>query len=487
MFNKLISIMKKRHYFYNRLQLFKMNNLILLISSFLIVVIFSGCSYTRVEEDVYTNTILDTTFQKFVKNAPGNRDNGVIYPSSRTFNNDRELTQYDSTVTREYPDFIRLGLFESIGLIGSSSNNKIGTGLFGVFPDFKNIKSSYHGDKNALFAGGIYRIGIVENRLRWFHDAKNWTWGFSGIEIIAPNANTDETLISVLPFSIKKRYYLRDKIPYIAFAPSAGIGWWPSQYLNLSAALEIGSIGGLNLRAYAGFVGGVNMPFSPQIKNSNFPDKSVSSFFPYAGLGVSVLDFHNLVSETESEWKDYEHSSWNVGLLQLAYINTGAEYSALSSTKNKLDSTNFLKGYIFKFANASVALPVLDHKLYAGTSLINLMILGQNEWGLGILPIRIGYWQSILTDNLTTEPFIEYNYYPSSFFNIGNRVNLALSQDINISFLIGYASGSTTLGFGKDLTDEFGLPGDFSRLYFGLSFNFADRIFTSKQLRYNKE
>lgn len=480
--------MKIFNTYYKRLQLFEMKTIVILFSS-LLVIIMSGCSYTRVEEDVYTISILDTTYQQFVKNAPGNRDNGVIYPSSRTFNNERELNQYDSIVTREYPDFIRLGLFESVGLIGSSSNDKIGTGLFGIFPDFQNIKTSYRGDDNALFAGGIYRIGIVENRLRWFHDAKNWTWGFSGIEIIAPNVNTDEIMISVLPFYVRKRYYLRDKIPYIAFTPSVGIGWYPSQYINLSASLEVGSIGGLNIRAYAGLVGGVNMSNSPQIKNKNNPkpNESVSTIFPYIGLGCSVLDFHNIVPETEKEWKYYEHSSWNVGLLQFAYINTGADYSGISSSKNNLDSTNFLKGYIFKFANASLALPIFNNKLYAGTSLINLMIFGRNEWALGILPIRIGYLQSILTDNLTTEPFIEYNYYPSSFFNVGNRINLAFSENINLSLLVGYASGSTTLGFGKDMIDVFGLPGDFSRMYLGLSINIADRIFTAKQLRYNKE
>lgn len=474
----------------NSLSLLKMKKSFIMLLSLSIMLILSSCSYTRVEEDVYTNTMLDTTFQHFVKNAPGNRDNGVIYPSSRTFNNEREMIQSDSIVTREYPDFIRLGLFESIGLLGSSSSNKIGTGLFGIFPDFQDIRSSYHGDKNALFSGGLYRIGIVENRLRWFHDSKNWTWGLSGLEIIAPNANTDETLISLVPFYIRKRYYLRDKIPYIAFTPSVGIGWFPSQYLNVSASLDIGSIGGLNLRVYAGFVGGVNMPFSPQVRNNpnkELRDNSVSTFFPYAGLGLSVLDFHNLVPETEAEWKDYEHSSWDVGFLQLGYLHTGANYSGLSSTANHLDSSNFLTGMIFKFANASIALPILDHKLYAGTSLINLYVFGQNEWGLGILPIRVGYWQTILTEELTTEPFIEYNYYPSSFINIGNRINLALSEDINFSFLIGYATGSTTLGIGKDFADEFGLPGDFSNLYIGISFNLADRIFKPKQLRYNKK
>jgi len=458
-----------------------------------VLISLTSCYQTRVEEDTYTITMRDTTYQRFVNNAPGNRDNGEIFPSSRTFKNERDMMQFDSLVTRKYPDFIRYGLFEGVGLMGTSSENGMGVGMFGIFPDFESMTDTYVGDKNALFTGGIYRFGFFEKRLRWFRDAKNWTWGLNGLEVIAPSALTVEQFWGICSGYIRKRYYIRDEIPYISFTISSGLGVVPSMYANVSGSLDVGSIGGLNLRLYAGMAGGMNPTWSPLIDNPSAnpeSDKSVTKFFPYLGLGVSVLDFHNLVEETEEEWKDHQHSSWNVGFLQWGLLSTGADASAFSSKK---DSANFLKGMSLKLANASVAIPILNNKFYAGTSLINLLVMGQNEWGLGILPIRIGYFQTVLSDELSVEPFIEYNYYPSSFFNIGGRLNLVLNKleegesgFINISLLFGFASGSTDLGFGSDIVDAIGLPGEFSRTYIGLSIGLFDRIFFPEQLRYNK-
>ena len=439
-----------------------------------------SCTTTRTEEDIYTITVRDTTYERFVNNAPGNRDNGTIYPSSRTFNNERFMIQYDSTVERQYPDFIRMGAFESVGLLGSSSSNKLGRGIFGVYSDYQ-----LYGDpsEDPVFSGAIYRFGVVEKRLRWFHDAKNWTYGGSLLEVLSPDGKYENTLVSLIAPTIRKRYYLRDEIPYIAFTPALGIGIYPSQYANLSASLEIGSLGGLNLRTYAGFAFGQNQKGTPQIDASD-KDRAVSVNFPYFGFGVSVLDFHNLVPETEEEWKYHKHSSWNVGLLQIGFINTGAELSAFAT--DSADTDLILSGMTVKLGNASVAIPVLNNQFYAGTSLFNLMLMGQNDWGFSVLPIRVGYWQPILLDELSTEPFIEYNYYPSSFVNIGNRVNLAFTNELNVSFIIGYASGSNGLSVGGDFKREFGDPTEFSRFYLGLSFGIANRIFFPKELRYNK-
>ncbi len=467
-----------------------MRKFTLIISTASLLITLMSCGQTRVEEDVYTITMRDTTYQRFVNNAPGNRDNGEIFPSSRTFKNERDMLQYDSIEIRNYPDFIRYGLFESVGLMGTSSDNGMGVGLLGVYPDFENMTDSYIGDKDAIFTGGIYRLGFFEKRLRWFRDAKNWTWGFNALEVIAPSALTVEQFWGIGSFNIRKRYYLRDKIPYVAFTITTGIGYYPSMYANVSGSLDVGSIGGLNLRLYAGLAGGLNPTWSPLIAGSPEPDKSVSMFFPYLGFGVSVLDFHNLVPETETEWKDHEHSSWNVGFLQFGLLNSGADFSTFST---KSDSSNFLKGVSLKLANASIALPFWNNKFYAGTSLINLLVLGKGEWGLGVLPIRIGYFQTVLMDELSVEPFLEYNYYPSSFINIGGRLNLVLNKleegasgFLNISLLLGFASGSTDLGFGTDVVDNIGLPGEFSRAYIGLSIGVWDRIFFPEQLRYNK-
>ncbi|TAL68475.1 MAG: hypothetical protein EPN82_10820 [Bacteroidetes bacterium] len=448
---------------------------------------FWGCiSYSRTETDIYTISEMDTTTSYIDKNAPGNRDNGIIYSSSRTVESKRDLIQRDSTVTREYPNFIRLGLFESVGLIGSGSNYAAGMGMFGVFPDFENLKTSYTGGTGKIFSGGLYRFGVVEWRLRWFRDAKDWTYGTSGLEIIMPDARTEYALASIAPLYIRKRWFLREQIPYIAITAHTGIGWYPSQYLNLAGSIDVGSIGGLNVRAYLGLAAGQNPKGSPQVKMSpafnSSTIKSVTSVFPYFGIGISVLDFLNRVPETYREWKDHEHSSWDIGLTQMILLNSGA-----SSIYNTNNSSTLLTGYILRLANASVALPLLDWKLYAGTSLINFIVLGNDEWGMGILPLRLGIWQTVIMDELSVEPFIEYNYYPSEIFHLGGRLNLRVTEGINLGLAVGYASGSTVRRFGSDMMRQLGKPMSFSRPYIGLSIGIFDRIFFPEHLRYFKD
>jgi hypothetical protein len=444
---------------------------------------FWGCmsAYTRTETDVYTISEADTTKEYFNKNAPGNRDNGIIYSSSRTFQTERSFTQRDSTVNREYPNFIRLGLFESVGMV-TGAGNPSGTGMFGIFPDFNNLRTTYRGNSNKIFGGGIYRFGIGEWRLRWFRDAKDWTWGLSAFEILMPDAYTEHALASITPLYIRKRFYLREQIPYVALTVAGGLGWWPSQYLNLSGSVDVGSIGGLNVRVYLGLAVGTNPKNSPQVlmsPDSNLPAQT--SVFPYLGIGISFLDFLNRVPELKTEWKDQEHSSWDVGLMQISLINSGAR-----SIYKKDTSFTLLTGYVLKLANAYIALPLLDYRLYAGTSLVEIMVLGNREWGMGILPLRLGFWQTVIDDELSVEPFIEYNYYPSQFVHLGARLNLKVNDGINIGLTGGYATGSTTGGIGSELTDQLGLPDKFSRAYFGLSIGIFDRIFFKQQLRYFK-
>ena len=130
-----------------------MKNYIYYISFF--VVLITSCSVTRTERDVYTITIRDTTTLEEQKNAPGTRDNGVIYPSSRVFQSQRTITQKDSIVERYYPDFIRLGVFESVGFFFSGkSDHALCNGLFGIFTDLNYIIDNYK--------------GIQTRYLRWF-------------------------------------------------------------------------------------------------------------------------------------------------------------------------------------------------------------------------------------------------------------------------------------------------------------------------------
>ncbi len=447
---------------------------------FLFGVLLQSC-ITRTERDLYTITDRDTTFREVVQNAPGDRDNGVIFPSSRTIEVQRNTITHDSTVEREYPNFIRLGVFEGAGLIGTGAGkNGIGTGLFGVYglldPDFGLDVSDTKKERDVLFTGGLYRFGIGEWRLRWFRDAANWTIGTSLIEVLAPEANTDKMLISTMPVYVRKRYYLREQIPYVAFTPTVGIGWAPSQYINVGATFDVGSIGGLNMHAYAGFAAGMNGLIAG--------DDVTTSAFPYFGLGVSMADFLNLVRETETEWKYHEHSAWNIGITQAMLLYSNAEESVI---KAKDSTTNIpVKGFVVRFLPSSLALPFLEHKLYVGTALINVVYLGDGKGGFGILPVRVGYWHTLLPDELSVEPFIEYNYFPSSFIHMGGRLNLAVSKSLSVSAAAGFASGSTSNSIASDITNEIGNPTSFSGFYLGIGFGLSDRIFFPEELRYNR-
>ncbi len=461
-----------------------MKNQILLISA-IISVLIAGCSSfsTRVEKDIYTISERDTLTIREQKNLPGLRDNGIIYPSSRAINTSRTVIQRDSVVEREYPDFIRLGIFESVGLIGSGKENSAGTGVFGIFPDLENLKSTYKGNSSKVFNGGIYRFGVGEWRLRWFRDASNWTFGTNMLEIMMPDARVERTLTSIFPLYLRKRFYVSESTPYMNFTLAFGIGYYPSQYFNFSGSFDIGSIGGLNLRAYAGFAAGMNSKSSYAVRLSENNSAGQTVAFPYLGVGISFLDFHNLVKETNTEWKDHKHYSWNVGLIQAGILAAGSDSSALSE-KSK---SNIISGALIRLANASVALPFLNNGFYLGTSLANFMILGRNEWGLGILPIRLGYWQTILSDELSTEPFIEYNYYPSKLLHIGNRVNLRISNFLNVGLIMGFVTGGSSIAVGSDLSGPFGVSASFSRPYLGVSLGFGDRIFFDEEIVHNKQ
>jgi hypothetical protein len=474
--------------------------LVLILASF---IAFQSCALvtTREEVDTYTISKSDTTFTHFVKNAAANKDRGVISPSTKVIESNREVSTFDSVLKRYYPDFIRVGLLETVGILGGDSKSALGFGLFGIHPDLGSFDQSFRGDtaQSHLITGGIYRLGIIEHRWRVFGDDPNWTWGINAFEMISGDAKLENALMAYGTPYMRKRFFLRDDIPYLAVTAAIGVGFYPSRYVNASVSLDLGSIAGLNLRAYVGYAVGSNSTDSPQIEGNDFaptadplnpksPKVATSPSIPYAGIGISFLDFLNLVPETYTEWKDHQHSGWEIGFLQVGLLGSGSKYSVVSSLKDTI-SAGFFKGATLKLINTSVAIPYFDNKFYVGTSLINILAMGRSEWGMGILPIRLGYFYTLVADELTTEPFLEYNYTPSSFFNIGNRINLRLSDRQSINFIIGYASGSSGLEKlkGGFLVEQLGLSTSFSNYYFGISMSLWDNIFLPAQLRYNKK
>ena len=461
--------------------------LLIIIGLLFVPMFFSCVSITRTETDIFTISDVDTTYAYHVRNAPENEDRGVVFPSSKVIEYQRDLVQYDSIVERYYPDFIRVGLFESVGIFGGDADHAIGTGIFGTYPSLGDFDEHFRGAKGRTVPGGIYRFGIVEKRLRWFRDAADWTIGTHVFEAILPDARMEKGFMSFAPLYLRKRWYLSRDIPYISVAATFGLGYFPSQYINLSGSIELGSIGGLNVRAYIGLATGMNAEGSVLVRsNSDFASGSVSNTIPYFGLGISVLDFHNIVPETLKEWKDHEHSSWDIGLAQFGLLSSTTDRSAFA-TKNDTTGGPLFSGYFIRVANTRIALPIFDHKVYAGTSLINMSILGEREWAFSVLPIRIGYWHTLIEDDLILEPFLEMNYYPTYSFQIGTRFNLRFSESFNFSIEGAYVSGGDNNETGLFLENNYGLNTKYSQFYIALVFNIWDRIFYSDELRYNKK
>jgi hypothetical protein len=460
-----------------------------ILNLLLILIILQACNiheqYTRTEIDKYTHTIKDTTEGHYYANSPRNKEDGVVNPSSRDIYITNKVTQYDSVVKRDYPNFIRLGLFESIGIFGGNSSRAIGGGLFGVHIDpSKALDQSYRGsDAKSFLTGGIYRVGVVEKRLRWFEDSKDWTYGFTGFELIMPDAHLENALMSFMNFNLTKRYYFKENIPNFALGHRLGLGAYPSQYLRFEGFAELGSIGGLNLRAYLGIAQGMNLENTILIDNNDFAVETTYPRVIYGGIGVSYLDFINRVPETLREWKDMEHSAWRIGFSEFSILMTNSETSYFQG------ENAVIQGFSMKFLTSNISLPQIDERLYVGTSLLNAMFLGGASMGIGIMPIRVGWFQQVLRDELFIDPFIEYNYFPSRFYNIGAKLSLIFpplpSHTLNL--VAGYASGNSIGGLGNNAnSDFFDGYNTFGNFYLGFQIGLYERLFQSRDLKHNK-
>jgi hypothetical protein len=448
---------------------------------------------TRTEEETYTVTLRDTTVTYAEPDSPQSEDNGIVSPSPKVIEKTRSIYQIDSIVERFYPDFIRLGAYETVGLIGGDTDFSLNSGPFGAHVPITDL-DTYRGNPtgNSIFAGTLQRFGIMEYRLRWFKDAPNWTIGTHLFEAIFPTIRVEEGVTSILPVYLRKRFYFREKVPFVSATLSAGFGWFPSQYANISASADLGSVGGTNLRFYVGAVAGNNIDSAPNIDGNEFTNDGGSVFFPYAGLGLSLLDFVNTPEETYTEWKDHPHSAWNLGLAEVGFLSSNSE--PLIQAPNNPDAFqpdegngSFINGGFFKLLNADLAIPVLDNGFYAGTSLLSIYVMSLKEMSLGILPLRIGYNKQILADELFLSPFLEWSYYPSNSLNLGARINLQMFDYTSLSLIGGYIIGNTEDLVGNDFFDDIDVPFEFNTLYLGLSLNLYTQHQLPEILRYNKD
>jgi hypothetical protein len=488
-------------------------------SLIILTILISSCNtfidYEREEQDVYVISTEDSTYINYNPKDPRNNDRGTLFPSDRVIVTQRKINSYDSVVNRTYPNFIRLGLLETAGFLTSgNSDNSIAGGPLGVHLN-PSLGDTYRGNPGNTFMGAMYRVGIMEKRLRWFNDAPNWTWGFHAFEMLLPDARVEESLMGITPFYLRKRWFLDDKIPYQALTLHLGFGWLGllsetlgsgfggSGYVNIAGSYDFGSIGGFNARAYLGIAAGYNGSSNPLILGNEYlidditkeqTTTSTSPVFIYGGLGISLLDFLNTVEETKEEFKDMKHSAWDIGFLQIAGINAFTDRSLFLSNEQieKGETDNQLvTGLNIKLINTSIGLPFFDKHFWVGTSLLNIFYAGGIEGGVGILPLRMGYWLPILKDELSMDPFFEYNYYPSSFVHLGARISLVIPAFRNHQFGIqfGYANGNALSSFINDdiaggLLENYTTINNF---YIGFYFGLWDRIFYEKELRYFKD
>ncbi|MBS1904664.1 MAG: hypothetical protein JSS75_13235 [Bacteroidetes bacterium] len=437
--------------------------------------VLAGC-VTRTELDSYTITVRDTSYRARVRNVPGD-DNGVIFPSSRLTSVHNGTISYDSTYERKYPDFLRYGLFEFGGFITGASGPGLGAGLLGVYTllDSNEIKSLAAPRENSMFKGRLVRVLPLEYRLRWFDDAPNWTIGWSAYESIAQNTDSSNTLTSVgTNLYIRKRYWFRDHAPFLFASPFFGISLYPSLYVNLGGELTFGSFGGFNIRGYLGLASGFTWQGAlPQGATAH----SITTV--YTGLGVSALDFVNKVSETEHEWIDYLHSAVEVSAVDVDLYYGTAGYSNLFSKNVSLPFT----GVGVQVATAHFPLGILNGKFWAGTSLFKFFALGYDQALMSVLPLRFGYREYLIAEDLTVEPFIEANYYPSSFINLGARLKLNTFRDITVGINAGYAAGSSGAFYPRIFTNNASvIRGELSSFYLGLSLGLKDRYNTPERV-----
>jgi hypothetical protein len=414
----------------------------------------SGCSVSqyiiRTETDTYTITDRDSTVIETVHNIPGaTLDTTPVEPSSRKIKTYAHTNSFDSVAKRFYPNFLRMGLIEVAGLYTSGRGSNA-SGLFGAYGAFNDDQPS----ASILWRSELLRFAPLEIRLRWFNDAPNWTLGWSAYERWSMDDSSSHSFTSIASnLYVRRRFYLRDQIPYVIFAPYLGASALPSAYVNLGGELQVGSFGGLNLRAYAGLISGFN-----------WFDPTIGGTYPYVGLGVSALDFTNRVEETEREWKYYTKTTLNACIVEGSY--NGSTWGQL------------------RFASVEFPLPFWNYHFWAGTSLVDYMgfavssvnpSFGSDKAGLGILPISAGYRQYLGTDGFMLEPFVEASYYPSSFVNLGARLKIVLSDGLSVGGLVGFAAGSP----GSFMTQG----QSFSGGYFGLTLSVGDYNNTPEKIR----
>ncbi|MEP7234686.1 MAG: hypothetical protein ABI778_05255, partial [Ignavibacteriota bacterium] len=177
----------------------------------------------------------------------------------------------------------------------------------------------------------------------------------------------------------------------------------------------------------------------------------------------------------------YLHSAVEVSVLDVDLLDGLAGYPNLFDTSfAKLPIT----GLNIQLGTAHFPLDFANGKFWAGTSLFKFFALGYYQAVMSVLPLRFGYREYLIAEDLTFEPFIEANYYPSSFINLGARLRLNTFRDMTIGLVAGFASGSTGAFYSKIFIDHGStIKSDISSVYLGISIGFKDRLNTPELVK----
>ena len=428
------------------------------------LLLLQACS----ESSVITRTEYDFHHKVYVEEKQRSEalgeDFGVLKPSRRQMILDKTITEYDSICRRDYPAFARFGLFEVAGLVTgveTDDRDKIGNGLFGVYNTFGPASTR----EEATLNGYLYRIGIWDSRFEYL--GKDWTIGTALVEGIFGNVRDGQQLIGVLPVYLKKRFFFTQKSPYVSVQPFVGVSMFsPFRYINIGATAQLGSFGGANLYAHLGFAYGARA-------REDVSKVASARSIPYAGLGISMFDFTNTEQEMETEWKLHASPARRMALLHLTFLQSSLGSSDVVINGNKSNEKHFITdwdGLIFQFGVVAFPADFIAKRVTLGTSIINVMYLGEINGGVGILPIRLTYlWQPF--EKISIDPFFELNYYPSHVAHVGLRLNLGDLGGFNLGGQAGYLfgdSGDLTKNFFPDFTV------DVSGFYAGISVSLFD-------------
>ncbi|MEN3027334.1 MAG: hypothetical protein ABDH31_06495, partial [Chlorobiota bacterium] len=290
------------------------------------------------------------------------------------------------------------------------------------------------------------------------------------LELFQLSRQEESWLVGVLPLYVSKRWHFREFPPYVVAAVSFGTSLFPSQYLNLTGSLELGSLGGVNLRGYAGFLWG-------QTPARQGRSEGTSTAKLYAGLGTSLLDFLNREEELQQEWSEHRHSAWSVGIGHGAFLRTTTSQSIWTE-----GSAPLISGLLLRVMPVQLALPLRPQGFYLGTSLITTLILGMDQGAIGILPLRAGYWFELVPAGLYGDLGAEALYYPSNAVNLSARLILRLSGIANIFLTAGFADGSALRG--REWWDILTDAGRFSGWYIGIGTGVGERLFRPSEVWY---